>query len=122
MAKTDQNAADDEAQDERAAEAAAVEEQDAAVASAETRRETQRERAAAKKSYPEDADPPTQITKSGEKAYSLARLQAQGPEFLGFESWEVAGGLHGCDQEYLTLDDARKRIEDWLNRPVGVEE
>lgn len=112
MAKT----SDTEPQDE----AAAVEAQQEADATASQRRAREAARATQKKTYPEGALPPSQkVAQDGTKSYAVQRLIREADSFMGHPSHVVAGALHDCEHEYLTIEDAADRVEDWLARPVA---
>lgn len=45
-------------------------------------------------------------------------LLANARGYLGVPAHIAAGGLHGV-QDDISIEDAKSRIEDWLNKPVG---
>lgn len=61
-------------------------------------------------------------TEQAQRTFTAADLIARGSDFLGQPSYVVAGALHGVDpEEALSLDDARGRVEAWLEQPVTKE-
>lgn len=124
MAKTDEPAAASTAESEAAAregEAEQVEEQMAEEESAAVKREAQAQRAAQLKSVPEGALAPTEkTTRSGETQFQRDRLIREAQPLLGYDSHVVVGALHGDSREYLTVDQAKSRIEEWLSTVVTV--
>jgi hypothetical protein len=112
----DADSAAAQAPDPEAAERA--EEAAEQAAKAEERRAREAERAQEKKSYPDDADAPTQVQRSGEDAFAISRLITDAPDFLGVASHVAAGALHNSDKEYLTVEQAKKQIDAWLGTEV----
>jgi hypothetical protein len=93
-----------------------------AAQEAADRRELQAQQYADRlKSYPDDAAPPSQRVKGGEKAYSYERLthRADAEAFTGYPHHVVVGALSGSRDEYLTVAEAKARIVAWLDRPIG---
>lgn len=100
-------------------EAAEVEEQQEQAAAAEEKREkTAEKRAMSRKDYVEGSDPPSQVTKGGETAYSHERLTADSMAFLGEPPHVVAGALYGNDEAYLTLAETTTLINTFKAREV----
>jgi hypothetical protein len=64
------------------------------------------------------ATPSQQEGAGGETAYSQERLIEEATSFLGHPTHVVAGALHGVDQEYLTIKEATKLVDDFLKREV----
>ena len=67
----------------------------------------------------QEAVAPTQVEEGGETAYSIDRLIAEAPSFLGCEPHVAAGALHGTDKEFLTIAEAKEAVEAWLAREVA---
>lgn len=105
--------------DEREGEAEAVSEQVEEAEKAEKKRDAEKERASALKSVPDDSEAPTERMIGGEKAYSVERLINESSDFFdGIASHEMAGALYGSTDEYITVKDAQKRVEDFKAREV----
>jgi hypothetical protein len=86
--------------------------------SAAEKRGRQAERAADRKGYPDDAGTPQQVKRGGDTAYAVQRLIDDGEGLLGHPPHVVAGAMYGVDKEYLTADEARKLVEQWLDSPA----
>lgn len=76
--------------------------------------ETQADEAAPEAAPKGGEGAPTQKEEGGQTAYSVERLIAEAPSFLGYESHVVVGALHGTDKEFLTIDEAKAAVETWL--------
>lgn len=112
-------AAAEQQREDRADEAEAAEDQAETAAEAEERRERERERASGLKSVPEGAGPPTEkTTRAGDTQFARDRLIAEGAALTGYEPHVLAGALHEVDKEYLTVAEANKLVEQWLQRPA----
>jgi uncharacterized membrane protein YdbT with pleckstrin-like domain len=98
-----------------------VRDQQADEARAAERRQAQTERAATLKSVPEGAAAPTEKqTRSGDTSFQQEWLVANAWNVLGYEPHVVTGAFHGWAKEYVTPEEATKRIEEWLNTTVTV--
>lgn len=102
----------------RAAEADAVAAQVAQEEEAAEKRAEQAAAAANLKANQGEALPPTQKSVGGVTAYAMDRLISEGEGLLGYEPHVVAGAMHGVDKEYLTVDQAKARVERWLDSPA----
>lgn len=105
------------AQERQIAEEQAQEEETAAA-----KRERQQERAADLRSVPEGALPPTEkTTRGGDSQFARQWLIDNSQNMLGCDSHVVVGALHGDDREYLTVKEATKAIEQWLDSVVTLD-
>lgn len=69
---------------------------------------------------PEPTPAPEPVASEPEATFPVARLIQEGKTILGYESYEVAGALHG-QTEPLTIDAARSAVADWLGAPPAQE-
>lgn len=105
---------DSEAPDAAEAVEQLQEEEEAAA----EKRGRQAERASERKGYPDDAGTPQQVKRGGETAYAVKRLVDDGEGLLGHPPHVVAGAMYGVDKEYLTVAEAGKLIDKWLESPA----
>lgn len=99
-----------------------AEEQNELEAEAADKRARQQEQAGELKSVPDGALPPTEkTTRSGETAFARQWLIDNAQNVLGCDGHVVVGALHGDDREYLTVKEAEKAIDSWLNTVVTVD-
>jgi hypothetical protein len=59
---------------------------------------------------------PTRNVSPGEKRYSIEEL-TENPRLIGSSGRAIAGALHGETAKTFTLDDAAKRVREFLERP-----
>jgi hypothetical protein len=54
-----------------------------------------------------------------QKTVTVERLIANAEDYLGVGNFVAAGAFHGTDeQEEMTVDEAKQRVETWLNTPI----
>lgn len=106
--------------EEERTEAEVVAEQQEEAARAEERRAREAERAAGLKSVPEGALPPTEKQPRGGGDTQFARqwLLDNADSVLGHPKYVVAGALHLDESEYMTVAEARDKIERWLQSEI----
>lgn len=63
-----------------------------------------------------DAAPPEQ------PEVPVSQLVDRAPEFLGYPSHTAMGALSGQLGETLKATDAKAKVEEWLKKPVAVDE
>lgn len=98
-----------------------VEEQQAEEATAQERRARQVERAESLKSVPEGAAAPNEkSTRSGETAFRQEWLVENAYNVLDVPPFEVVGAFYGWGQEYVTVAEAKQKIEEYRARVVTV--
>ena len=65
------------------------------------------------------AESKTEQSSSAAKTYTLARLIAEAPAFLGVGSHVAAGAFHGTEEEELSIEEAKSLVKDFRARKVG---
>ena len=63
-----------------------------------------------------DAAPPEQ------PEVLVSQLVARAPEFLGYPSHTAMGALSDSLDQTMTAEQAKAKVEEWLQQPVQVEE
>jgi hypothetical protein len=106
----DKNETDDAQAREDEAEAVAQQQADA------LRAESRRERSARGAKQRGDAEAPSQVAEGNKTAYSHERLIRESYAFLDEPSHVVAGALHGVEEPFLTISDARTLVSEFRNR------
>lgn len=96
----------------RSGEAAAVQKQSERVARAEERRAEQRDEAT------EGGIVAGERGSRRNPSYNRERLIAEADAIAGVPSHVMAGALHAHPREFLTADQAKKAVEDFLGREV----
>lgn len=95
--------------------------QQAEAEQAEERRARQVEKAEALKSVPEGAAAPNEKSaRSGDTAFRQDWLVENAYNVLGVPPFEVVGAFYGWGQEYVTVSEAQKKIEEYRARVVTV--
>lgn len=117
--ETDAAASAERAEDAREGEAERAEEQMGEEEEAAAKREREAERALNLKSVPDGALAPTEkVNSKGETQFAREWLIANSQGVLGHDSHVVVGALHGDSDEYMTVAQATKKIDTWLNTEV----
>jgi hypothetical protein len=89
---------------------------------AEAKREREAERAESLKSVPEGAAAPNEkLLRSGETVFRQQWLIDNAWNVLNIPPFEVAGAFHGVEQEYLSVKDAERLVDDYRTRVVNVD-
>lgn len=68
---------------------------------------------------------PAEKAKSESKAattYSVERLIADAPAFLGVPSHVAVGAFYGAKKKNFTVAEAKKLCDEWLSKPAKPEE
>lgn len=63
-----------------------------------------------------DAAPPEHVD------VPVSQLVDRAPEFLGYPSHTAMGALSDSLDETMTVDAAKAKVEEWLQKPVEVDE
>jgi hypothetical protein len=85
------------------------------------RRAAEQDKVLGRASVPEGSDAPSEIggAKGADLKIARERLIDNAAAYLRQPPFVVAGALHGDKRAYLTLDQAREAVEQFLSREVA---